>query len=78
MAEDGEDWNGLEMTIWKSLPKFFKMHERWRSSFNEDRESDLLYYLNLELLQHISDVINRQSPFKRLLLGKVNLVVQLV
>ena len=34
MAEDGEDWRGLEMTILKSLAKFFKMHERWRSSFN--------------------------------------------
>ena len=33
MAEDGEDWNGLEMTILKSLANFFKMHERWRSSF---------------------------------------------
>ena len=34
MAEDGEDWNGLEMTILKSLANFFKMHERWCSSFN--------------------------------------------
>ena len=34
MAEDGEDWNGLEMTILKSLAKFFKIHKRWRSSFN--------------------------------------------
>ena len=33
MAEDGEDWNGLEMTILKSLANFFKMHKRWRSSF---------------------------------------------
>ena len=33
MAEDGEDWNRLEMTILKSLAKFFKMNERWRSSF---------------------------------------------
>ena len=33
MAEDGEDWNGLEMTILKSLAIFFKIHERWRSSF---------------------------------------------
>ena len=32
-AEDGEDWNGLEMTILNSLANFFKMHERWRSSF---------------------------------------------
>ena len=23
MAENGEDWNGLEMTILKSLPIFF-------------------------------------------------------
>ena len=36
MAEDGEDWNGLEMTILKSLANFFKMHERWRSSFNRE------------------------------------------
>ena len=34
MAEDGEDWNGLEMTILNSLATFFKRHERWRSSFN--------------------------------------------
>ena len=33
MAEDGEDWNGLEMTILKSLANFFKINERWRSSF---------------------------------------------
>ena len=33
MAEDGEDWNGLKMTILKSLANFFKMHERRRSSF---------------------------------------------
>ena len=33
MAEDGEDWNGLEMTILKSLAIFFKIQERWRSSF---------------------------------------------
>ena len=25
MDEDGEDWNGLKMTILKSLPIFFKM-----------------------------------------------------
>ena len=31
MVEDGEDWNGLEMTILKSLVDFFKMHERWRA-----------------------------------------------
>ena len=34
MAEDGEDWNRLEMTILKSLANFFKINERWRSSFN--------------------------------------------
>ena len=34
MAEDGEDWNGLEMTILKSLANFFKINKRWRSSFN--------------------------------------------
>ena len=33
MADDGKDWNGLEMTISKSLANFFKIHERWRSSF---------------------------------------------
>ena len=33
MTEDGEDWNGLEMTILKSLANFFKINERWRSSF---------------------------------------------
>ena len=36
MAEDDEDWNGLEMTILKSLANFFKIHERWRSSFNNE------------------------------------------
>ena len=36
MAENGEDCNGLEMTILKSLANFFKIHERWRSSFNQD------------------------------------------
>ena len=35
MAEEGEDWNWLElMTILKSLAIFFKTHEGWRSSFN--------------------------------------------
>ena len=34
MAEAGEDWNGLEMTILKSLANFFKIRERWRTSFN--------------------------------------------
>ena len=34
MAEEGEEWNGLEMKILKSLANFFKMHEQWRSSFN--------------------------------------------
>ena len=33
MAEDGEDWNGLEMTILKSWANCFKIRERWRSSF---------------------------------------------
>ena len=33
MEADGEDWNGLEMTILKSLAIFFKIHEPWRSSF---------------------------------------------
>ena len=33
MAEDGEDWNWLEITIFKSLANFFKIHERWRKSF---------------------------------------------
>ena len=37
MAEDGEDWNGLEMTILKSLAIFFKMHEWWRSSFKSQK-----------------------------------------
>ena len=27
IAEDGENWNGLEMVILKSLANFFKMHE---------------------------------------------------
>ena len=35
MSGDGEDWNGLEMTILKSLAVFFKIHERWRSSVKE-------------------------------------------
>ena len=33
MTEDGEDRNGLEKTILKSLANFFKIHERLRSSF---------------------------------------------
>ena len=33
VAEDGEDWNELEMTILKSLAIFFKIHQRWRGSF---------------------------------------------
>ena len=33
MAEDGEDWNGLEMMILKSLVIFFKIHKWWHSSF---------------------------------------------
>ena len=33
MAEDGEDWNGLEMTILNSLANFFKIHKWWWSSF---------------------------------------------
>ena len=32
MAEDEEDWNGLEMAILKSFSYFFKMHKPWRSS----------------------------------------------
>ena len=37
MAEDAEDWNGLEMTTLKISANFFKMRERWRSSFNNQR-----------------------------------------
>ena len=33
MAEDGKGWNGLEMTILRSLANFFKIHVRWHSSF---------------------------------------------
>ena len=44
MAEDGEDWNGLEMAILKSLAKFFKIHERW-SSYFKIRSSWLKYNL---------------------------------
>ena len=33
MVEDGEEWNGLDMMILKSLSIFFKIHERWRSFF---------------------------------------------
>ena len=33
MAEDGEDWNGLEMAILKSLTIFFQIPERWCSCF---------------------------------------------
>ena len=33
MAEDGDDCNGLEMTILKSLANFFKIHEQRHSSF---------------------------------------------
>ena len=35
MAEDGGDLNRLEMTILKSLANFFKIHKRWRSSFED-------------------------------------------
>ena len=35
MAEDGEDWNRLVMTILNlSLANFFKINEQWHSSFN--------------------------------------------
>ena len=33
MTEDCKDWNGLEMTILKSLANYFKIHKPWRSSF---------------------------------------------
>ena len=33
MAEDGEDWNELELTILKSVAIIYKIHERWHSSF---------------------------------------------
>ena len=33
MSEDGQDWNGSEITILKSLANFCKKPERWRSSF---------------------------------------------
>ena len=45
MAEDGEVWNGLEMTILKSLANFFQMHERWRSSFKKSYISNLLTHI---------------------------------
>ena len=41
MAEDGEDWNGLEMTILKSLANFFKINERWRSSFKASTDEKI-------------------------------------
>ena len=34
MTENGEDWNGLEMTILKSSTNVFKIHERWRRSLS--------------------------------------------
>ena len=34
MVEDGEVWNGLEMTILKRLAIFIKVRERWRGAFN--------------------------------------------
>ena len=37
MAENGEDWNGLEMKILKSLAIFFKIHEWWCSPFKSCR-----------------------------------------
>ena len=42
VAEDGEDWNRLEMTILKSLANFFKMHKRWCSSFNETKSAIIM------------------------------------
>ena len=33
MAEDGEDWNGLEMMILTSLTNFFQNTQWWHSSF---------------------------------------------
>ena len=35
MTENGEDGNGLEMKILKSLAIFFKINERRRSSLNK-------------------------------------------
>ena len=41
-AEDGEDWNGLEMTILKCLANFFfKIHVQWRNSFKKGKGLDL-------------------------------------
>ena len=37
MAEDGEDWNGLEMTVLKNFANFSKIHKRWHSSFKPPR-----------------------------------------
>ena len=44
MAEDGEDWNGFEMTILKNFANFFKIHELWRSSFKDaDKDGEIRF-----------------------------------
>ena len=61
IAEDGEDWNGLEMTIFKSLANFLKMHERWRSSFNSRHP-------NIKLTMELEE--NQEIPFLDVLIKR--------
>ena len=56
MAEDGEVWNGLEMTILKTLANFFKMHEQWRSSFKKSYISNLLTHIEHETVYSVTTV----------------------
>ena len=50
MAEDGEDWSGMEMMIMKSLANFFKIHEWWCSSFNQ--------WMNEWISQSVSQLVH--------------------
>ena len=51
MAKDGEDWNGLEMMILKSLAHFFKMREQGPSSFVPDLLTLMLWPLPFPLVK---------------------------
>ena len=70
MAEDGQDWNGLEMTILKSLANFFKMHERWRGSFKfltsavVARMFSSIFTKNGPNVSHACQHVQRGAPLK--------------
>ena len=72
MAANGDDWNGLEITILKSLANFFKIHEWWRSSFKAGswfEYSDQLYQFLLHYFNSASPQANSRYLSKRRRLG---------